>query len=205
MHRYHPRRRAELNEVTYAVFPAYRCEFSLMETQEEAAYRFDDMIDVANLRRTPSPWVRLRYDNPKTGGGSEGPDLGITSFSVVQRVLRNLEGAEGAFVESRTSAMSGAGCRGTVGSRSRGTRTRPARPSCPTRSPGLSSSSMKGSTMRLEIDREPAVEAPTPDVVRQTLLRLKPSGPKWVVLDLGVNYYIQTRIFDDGLFNVEFR
>lgn len=99
VHRYHPRRRAELNEVTYAVFPAYRCEFSLMETQEEAAYRFDDMLDAANLRRTPSPWVRLRYDNPKTGGGSEGPDLGITSFSVVQRVLRDLEGAEGAYAE----------------------------------------------------------------------------------------------------------
>lgn len=59
--------------------------------------------------------------------------------------------------------------------------------------------------MRLEIDREPAVQDPTPEVVRQTLLRLKPSGPKWVVLDLGVNYYLQARVFDDGLFNVEYR
>ena len=56
VHRYQEFDRPDLNEVTYAVFPAYRCEFSGLETQEEATYRFDYMLDAANLQRPPSPW-----------------------------------------------------------------------------------------------------------------------------------------------------
>jgi hypothetical protein len=89
----------KLNEVTFAVFPGYRCEFSGKETQKEATYRFDRMLDVVNLNRGPSPWVLMRYDNPKTGAGSVGDDLGIASSDVLLRELRNLEGADGAFVE----------------------------------------------------------------------------------------------------------
>jgi hypothetical protein len=99
VHRYHDIEHPELNEVTYAVFPAYRCEFSGLETQEEAAYRFDRMLDPANLERPPSPWVRMRYDNPKTGAGSIGPELGIASVDILMEELRNLEHADNAFVE----------------------------------------------------------------------------------------------------------
>lgn len=99
VHRYHERRLPDLNEVTYAVFPGYRCEFSGLETQREAVHRFDRMLDPADLRRVPSPWVRMRYDNPRTGGGSVGPELGITTVNVLLRELRNLDHADGAFVE----------------------------------------------------------------------------------------------------------
>ncbi len=99
VHRYLEYDHPELNEVTYAVFPAYRCEFSGMETQQEAAYRFDQMLDPANLRRPPSPWVRMRFDNPKTGAGSIGPEPGIASADTLLQELANLEFADGAFVE----------------------------------------------------------------------------------------------------------
>jgi len=99
VHRYLEYENRELNDVTYAVFPAYRCEFSGLETQKEATYRFDRMLDAANLGRGPSPWVRMRYDNPKTGAGSVGTDLGIASSEALLRELRNLENADDAFVE----------------------------------------------------------------------------------------------------------
>ena len=99
VHRYQEFDRPDLNEVTYAVFPAYRCEFSGLETQEEATYRFDYMLDAANLQRPPSPWVRMRFDNPRTDTGSIGPDLGIASADQLMQELRNLEYADNAFIE----------------------------------------------------------------------------------------------------------
>lgn len=103
VHRYLEYDNAELNDVTYAVFPAYRCEFSGLETQQEMTYRFDRMLDPADLRRSPSPWVRMRYDNPKTGTGSVGPEFGIASADVLMEELSNLEHADrfagNAFVE----------------------------------------------------------------------------------------------------------
>jgi len=97
--RYHEFDHPALNDVTYAVFPAYRCEFSGLETQEEATYTFDRVLDAANPHRPPSPWVRMRFDNPKTGTGSIGPDLGIASADLLMQELRNLEHADNAFVE----------------------------------------------------------------------------------------------------------
>ncbi|MEV7630725.1 hypothetical protein [Actinoplanes sp. NPDC089786] len=77
VHRYHELKEPGLNEVTYAVFPAYRCESTGRETQREAEDRFDRMLDPANLKRLPTPWLRMRYDNPRTGGGSVGTELGL--------------------------------------------------------------------------------------------------------------------------------
>lgn len=99
VHRYLEYKAPELNEVTYAVFPAYRCEFSGLENQEEAIDRFDDMIDLVDLRRPPSPWVRMRFDNPRTGAGSIGPRLGLASVDILMQELSNLENADNAFVE----------------------------------------------------------------------------------------------------------
>jgi hypothetical protein len=99
VHRYHELEEPELNEVTYAVFPAYRCEFSGRETQKEAEDRFDKMIDVADMQRLPTPWVRMRYDNPKTGGASVGSELGLTWPDNLTSQLRQLDGAEGAYVD----------------------------------------------------------------------------------------------------------
>ncbi len=59
--------------------------------------------------------------------------------------------------------------------------------------------------MRLEIDGEPAADSPATGDVHDTLMRLNPSGPRWAVLDIRSNYYIQTRVIDDGQFTVEYR
>jgi hypothetical protein len=99
VHRYHELDEPELNEVTYAVFPAYRCEFTGRETQKEAETRFDRMLDVADIHRLATPWVRMRYDNPKTGGGSIGSELGLTWPDDLTSQLRKLEDAEGAYVD----------------------------------------------------------------------------------------------------------
>ena len=99
VHRYHEMDEPELNELTYAVFPAYRCEFSGRETQREAETRFDRMLDVADVHRLATPWLRMRYDNPRTGGGSVGSELGLAYVDQLTKELRNLENADGAFVE----------------------------------------------------------------------------------------------------------
>lgn len=99
VHRYHELDEPELNEVTYAVFPAYRCEFSGRETQKEAEDRFDRMLVVTDMQRLATPWLRMRYDNPKTGGGSVGSELGLTWPDKLTTELRNLDGADGAWVD----------------------------------------------------------------------------------------------------------
>ncbi|GLZ02087.1 hypothetical protein [Actinoplanes sp. NBRC 103695] len=99
VHRYHELKHPELNEVTYAVFPAYRCEFSGRETQSEAEDRFDRMLEVADLARLATPWLRMRYDNPRTRGGSVGTELGLAWPDKLITELRNLENSEGAWID----------------------------------------------------------------------------------------------------------
>jgi hypothetical protein len=81
------------------VFPGFRCEFSGTESQREAALRFDRMLDTADLRRPPSSFLKMRYDNPRTRGGSVGQQRGITDLDVLTRELRELAGSKGAFIE----------------------------------------------------------------------------------------------------------
>lgn len=88
-----------LRDLTYAVFPAFRCEFSGTESQKEAVNRYGRMLDAADLRRTPKPWLRLRFDNPKTGARSLGQELILAKDGLLRAELRNLENADGAFVE----------------------------------------------------------------------------------------------------------
>jgi hypothetical protein len=59
--------------------------------------------------------------------------------------------------------------------------------------------------VRLEIDGESAVDNPLADDVRDTLVRLNPSGPRWTVLDIRSNYYIQARAVEDERLIVEYR
>ncbi|MEU3303399.1 hypothetical protein ABZ729_26840 [Streptomyces sp. NPDC006678] len=99
VHRYHIGRNEALNDVVTAVFPAYRCEFSGTETPDEAEYRFRHMLRPATMSRPPVPYLRMRYENTKTAGGSIGPDRGFTTHDVLLRELDLLDGAPGSFVE----------------------------------------------------------------------------------------------------------
>ncbi|WP_329412213.1 hypothetical protein OG563_07090 [Nocardia vinacea] len=49
------------------MFPAGTCEFSGDETELEARARFPKMLDPKNYQRKPHPFVRMRYENPRTG------------------------------------------------------------------------------------------------------------------------------------------
>jgi hypothetical protein len=88
-----------LTDVTYAVFPAYRCEFSGRETQQEAVDRVGKFMRVADIRRMATPFLKLRYDNPKTGGGTIGTQMGLDHVETLMRELRYLEGADGAYID----------------------------------------------------------------------------------------------------------
>lgn len=59
--------------------------------------------------------------------------------------------------------------------------------------------------MRLEIDGEAAVDGPIANDVRDTLVRLHPTGPRWVVLDIRTNHYLQARVVEDDRLIVEYR
>ncbi|UKY47893.1 hypothetical protein [Streptomyces inhibens] len=103
VHGYHHGRNAALNEVVSAVFPAYQCEFRGDENLEEAVLRFKRMLRPTIVSRPPVPYLRMRYENTRTGGGSVGPSRGFTTHDVLERELRLLEGAPGSFVEFENS------------------------------------------------------------------------------------------------------
>lgn len=99
VHQLHKAERPELHAVTIRVFPAYRCEFSGLETQKEAQLRCSKMIDPANLKRDPNPLVRIRYENTRTRSRTLGDNRGIDNPSVLLLELKELENSPGSFVE----------------------------------------------------------------------------------------------------------
>ena len=62
IHRYHEEN-PELNTVTRAVFPAYRCEFAGDETEDEARYRYvrAARVPATTLTREPHAYLKMRY------------------------------------------------------------------------------------------------------------------------------------------------
>ncbi|MFD4240943.1 hypothetical protein ACFWP3_04975 [Streptomyces sp. NPDC058525] len=103
VHGYHHGRNEALNEVVSAVFPAYRCEFRGDENLEEAVLRFKRMLRPTLLSRLPVPYLRMRYENTRTGSGSVGRSRRFTTQDVLLRELGLLEGAHGSFVEFENS------------------------------------------------------------------------------------------------------
>ena len=91
----------DLRDVTFEVFPAYLSEISGFESVDQAAERFRRMIKVSDLNREPSPYVLVRFDNPRTGAGTIGDMPTFVSPSYLQHELRLLEGAREAYLELR--------------------------------------------------------------------------------------------------------
>ncbi|GAA2506711.1 hypothetical protein GCM10010406_49160 [Streptomyces thermolineatus] len=99
MHGYHARELPELGAVTFGVFPGHHCEFSWNESEEEAWGRFNKMLRPTRIDREPVPFLKMRYDNPRTRSRSEGPDRGLTTLPVLLRELGLLQDAPGGYVE----------------------------------------------------------------------------------------------------------
>lgn len=99
VHGYHRGRNEILNEHVVAVFPAYLCEISGAESVGEATHRFKRMLHPTVITRPPAPFLRMRYENTRTGAGSIGDSRGFTTWDVLLRELELLAGSPESWVE----------------------------------------------------------------------------------------------------------
>jgi hypothetical protein len=88
-----------LHVVTFAVFPAYQCEFTGSESDEELKLLYSKLVQPANTKRTPKPLVRIRFKNSRTGVRSVGSKLGLTTYESLVTELQELRNADQSFVE----------------------------------------------------------------------------------------------------------
>ncbi|MFI7276821.1 hypothetical protein [Streptomyces sp. NPDC049879] len=98
VHRFYRADRPELTPFVTCVFPAYSCEFSGGETQEEAVTRYR-MLRPAEWERGPLPFLKMRYANTRTGSRSTNRGRGFTKPDILAHELRLLADAPGSFVE----------------------------------------------------------------------------------------------------------
>lgn len=207
VHRYHQSERPDLHAVTYAAFPAFQCEFSGMETRQQASLRFQRMLDIVNLSRKPQPWVRMRYDNPKTGGGSIGPDLGLTTTDVFLRELKNLNGVEGGYIEIEN--YRGQVCRFAWQDGLRILGDGPERMLTLHEAQAWADVffvSGGRDVMQLDVDQHPSVTAPSLADVRSALHRLTPNRSQFAILrSRPIHHFVQTHLAEGGLFALEYR
>ncbi|MCG7202798.1 hypothetical protein [Streptomyces arenae] len=104
VHGHHRVQNPDLTPVTTIVFPAYRCEFSGQETLEEAEARYHKMLPTADIGRGPVPFLKMRFDNPRTGGGSNNPGRALARPEVLLAEIPELRNAPGGFVEYENHA-----------------------------------------------------------------------------------------------------
>ncbi|WP_146259146.1 hypothetical protein [Streptomyces tateyamensis] len=89
----------ELNSLVFGVFPAYECEISGLETLDQAAERFNRMFKASDMNRKPSPYVLVKFDNPKTGAGTIGERQVFVRPDYLLHELKLLEGVEDAYID----------------------------------------------------------------------------------------------------------
>lgn len=99
VHGHHRAQNPDLTAVTYIVFPAYACEFSGRETLAEAEARYTKMLHPAEIGREAVPFVKMSFDNPRTGGGSNNPGRALTYPRILLQEIPQLENSPGGFVE----------------------------------------------------------------------------------------------------------
>lgn len=99
VHGYYIGRNDVLNEHVVAVFPAYLCEISGTESTEEAVHRFKRMLHPTVMSRSAVPFLRMRYENTRTGARSIGDSRGFTTWDVLLRELELLADSPESFVE----------------------------------------------------------------------------------------------------------
>ncbi|MFD4598962.1 hypothetical protein ACFWPQ_13105 [Streptomyces sp. NPDC058464] len=99
VHGHHRVQNPDLTPLTTIVFPAYRCEFSGRETPEEAEARYHKMLTTADIGRGPMPFLKMRFDHPRTGGGSDNPGRALARPEVLPAEIPELRNAPGGFVK----------------------------------------------------------------------------------------------------------
>ncbi|MFI0503041.1 hypothetical protein ACH3WN_09240 [Streptomyces albogriseolus] len=99
VHGHHRAQNPDLTAVTYIVFPAFETEVSGRESLEEAQARYQKMLSPAGIGREAVPFLKMSFDNPRTGGGSTNPGRALTYPRALRQEIPRLEGAAGGFVE----------------------------------------------------------------------------------------------------------
>lgn len=84
-------------ENTLWLVPIFECEFSGMETPEEF-HAISRIVATTNWARDVTPLIKLRFDNPNTGGGT-GDDYVFAGFAGLDLEIANLIGAAQGFIE----------------------------------------------------------------------------------------------------------
>ena len=97
VHKYHEKD-GPLHEATRAVFPAYRCELSGAEDEDEVAYRYSRAAGVTPTRlgREPRPTLKIRY---RPDDGSTMDERVYFTPSSLQYQFPKLQGEPDRFVE----------------------------------------------------------------------------------------------------------
>lgn len=99
VHGHHRTRNPDLTAVTYIVFPAFDTEVSGRESLEEAQARYRKMLSPAEIDREAVPFLKMRFDNPRTGSGSTNPGRALAHPRMLRQEIPQLEGTPGGFVE----------------------------------------------------------------------------------------------------------
>ncbi|MEU9548102.1 hypothetical protein AB0D88_03520 [Streptomyces werraensis] len=99
VHCHHKTQNPDLTAVTYIVFPAFATEVSGRESPEEAQARYQKMLSPAEIGRDAVPFLKMSYDNPRTGGGSANDGRALAYPRTLRQEIPQLEGSPGGFVE----------------------------------------------------------------------------------------------------------
>jgi len=78
--------------------PIYRCEFVGDETPEEFRDMQLHLIPILDWTRAKHPRLRVYFDNPATGGGSDKSGV-LLKLSVLSQEIENLNGVSDGFIE----------------------------------------------------------------------------------------------------------
>jgi hypothetical protein len=78
--------------------PAFDNEFSGTETPQEFFILRREVVPTRLWQREIYPKIALRFDNPRTGGGT-GDDYVLAKFDLVAREIDNMAGVPNGFIE----------------------------------------------------------------------------------------------------------
>jgi hypothetical protein len=88
-----------IHSKTTISFPIYNCEFMGNESANEVMLMRRDFVSTVDWNRKPYPKIYLRFDNPKTKGGTIGTKLGLAKLDTVEREVQDLSGVKAGFID----------------------------------------------------------------------------------------------------------
>lgn len=87
----------ELHQLTYAVYPAYRCEFSGTEDEAEAWIRWSRIVPLVQIRRGPKPVLKVWFELHPRGPRAFGEEGGYADLETLVGLIGDLQ--DGGFLE----------------------------------------------------------------------------------------------------------